>query len=312
MAHVVVPRLVERSGGSCRIPTRCTIASIHAEDRIPARQLVDELSLLGCAAKLTQETGNALIVIRRKRSIPHREGYELVITDGGIVISAPSAAGAYYGVQTLRELIRSEGTTLAARTIHDHPDFARRGYYLDCSRGKVPQIDTIRELVEWLAHWKINELQLYVENVFTFASHPRIGEGFSPFTPEDIRAVQEHCRLHHVQLVPSLTSLGHFEKILMLPEYQDLGELAGYRDLPGGTTLNPLDPRSVALLSDMYGEFLPLFDAVDFNACGDEPWELGQGRSKEKAEAQGAGRVYLDFMLEARRLSIENGKRMNM
>lgn len=312
MAQVVTPRLVETGSGAFRFPPHCTIASIHGEDRIPARQLADELAAHGVDAKLTTATGRADVVIRRKKSIPNPEGYELVIGAKRVEISAPTDAGAYYGVQTLREIIRTEGTALAARRIHDHPDFARRGYYLDCSRGKVPEVDTIRTLVEWLAHWKINELQLYVENVFTFATHPKIGEGFSPLTPSDIRAIGEHCRLHHVELVPSLTSLGHFEKILMLPEYQDLGELPGFQDLPGGTTLNPLDPRSVELLTDMYGEFLPLFDAVDFNVCGDEPWELGQGRSKEKADAQGVGRVYLDFILELRRLSVENGKRMNM
>lgn len=312
MATVVTPRRVENGSGRFGFPEKSTIASIHGEDRVPARQLADELAAVGIPARLITDSRHADVVLRRTKSIPHAEGYALEIGPERITISAATAAGAYYGVQTLRELIRSEGTKLPARTIHDQPDFARRGFYLDCSRGKVPEVDTVRELVELLAHWKLNELQLYIENVFTFASHPAIGEGFSPYTPSDIRAIQEHCRLHHVRLVPSLTSLGHFEKILMLPDYQELGELPGFQDLPGGTTLNPQDPRSIDLLSDMYGEFLPLFDADDFNACGDEPWELGQGRSKEKADTQGLGRVYLDHILELRRLSIGHGKRINI
>ena len=312
MAPLVSPRSVTPRSGSFSFGDECTIAGIHDEDRLPARQLIDELAPTGCRARFATRTDNAGVVVRRKRAIANPDGYELSITPERIMISAPTAAGAYYAVQTLREIVRAEGRTLAAREIADEPDFARRGFYVDCSRGKVPEVDTIRQLVEWLAHWKLNELQLYVENVFTFASHPHIGEGYSPFTPEDIRAIGEHCRLHHVRLVPSLTSLGHFEKILMLPEYADLGELPGFRDLPGGTTINPLDPRSVDLVADMYDEFLPLFDAVDFNVCGDEPWELGQGRSKEKADEVGVGRVYLDWMLELRRLSVRHGRRMNM
>ncbi len=312
MAPVVSPRSVTPRSGSFSFGPECTIAGIHDEDRLPARQLIAELAPAGCRARFATRTDDAAIVLRRARAITNPEGYELSISPDRVVVSAPTAAGTYYAIQTLREIVRTEGLTVAAREIADEPDFARRGFYVDCSRGKVPTVQTIRELVEWLAHWKLNELQLYVENVFTFASHPRIGEGYSPFTPEDIRAIGEHCRLHHVRLVPSLTSLGHFEKILMLPEYADLGELPGFRDLPGGTTINPLDPRSLELVADMYDEFVPLFDAVDFNVCGDEPWELGQGRSKGKADEVGVGRVYLDWMLELRRLSVRHGRRMNM
>lgn len=312
MRFLVPPKSIVQGDGSFTLSDDVTIAGIHAVDRIPALQLIGELSKHGCRARFSTNTTAAEVVVRRDRSVRDPEGYRLNVSESGVSISSSTDAGAYYAIQTLRELIRAERRTIPFVAIEDTPTFARRGFYLDCSRGKVPTVATVKELVERLAAWKINELQLYIENVFTFAKHPRIGEGFSPYTPEDIRAIQEHCRLHHVNLVPSLTSLGHFEKILMLPGYENLGELPGFHGHPGGTTLNPLDPESVALLDDMYDEFLPLFDAEDFNACGDEPWELGQGRSKEKAEKLGVGRVYLDFILELRKLSLARGKRMNM
>jgi hypothetical protein len=62
----------------------------------------------------------------------------------------------------------------------------------------------------------------------------------------------------------------------------------------------------------MYGDFLPLFKAEDFNACGDEPWELGKGRSKRRADKTGVGRVYLDFILKVHKLCLKHGKRMNL
>ncbi|MHC5018151.1 MAG: hypothetical protein ACYTFP_06185, partial [Planctomycetota bacterium] len=129
--------------------------------------------------------------------------------------------------------------------VEDAPDFNRRGIYHDCSRGKVPTLQTLKQLVERLAHWKINELQLYIENVFTFARHPEIGEGYSPLTADEIVALQEHCRMHHVGLVGSLASFGHMEKILSLPAYRHLGEMPGFRGYPGGTCLCPTDPGSI-------------------------------------------------------------------
>jgi hypothetical protein len=175
----------------------------------------------------------------------------------------------------------------------------------------VPKLSTLLQLVERLAHWKVNELQLYVENVFTFRKHPAIGVGYSPFTPEEIIALQDHCRSHHVRLVGSLASFGHMERILELPQYQHLGEMAGFRGLAGGTTLCPLDEGSIALVADLYSEFVPLFDAVDFNVCCDETWELGKGRSQAEAQRVGLGRVYLGFLLKLRDLCGKYGKRMN-
>ena len=312
MDFLIPPKTVSEEAGRFTFPDRTAIAGINDEDRVPGLQLIRALRPLTCGPHWSTSTAGACVVFNRKLAITHPQGYILTITPGRIEIASSTAAGAYYATQTLRELISMHGRSMPCMVIRDEPNLIRRGFYLDCSRGKVPTVETIRQLVERLARWKINELQLYVENVFTFARHPEIGLGYSPFSPEDIRAIEEHCRLHHVSFVPSLTSLGHFEKILMLPGYEDLGELPGFRDLPGGTTLNPLDSRSIALVADMYADYLPLFSATDFNACGDEPWELGQGRSKPRADEAGLGRVYLDFVMKLRDLSVAHGKRINL
>ena len=249
--------------------------------------------------------------IYRDKEIANCEAYRLIISREGIEIRASTDAGAYYAVQTLRELVAIYGKVLPVCRIEDEPDFRRRGVYLDCSRGKVPKLNTLKELAAWLSRWKINELQLYVENVFTFKKHPEIGRGYSPFTPEEILSLQEHCKKHHIRLVGSLASFGHFEKILSLPRYRHLGEKPGFRGFPGGTTLCPIDPGSIKLIAELYGEFMPLFEAEDFNVCCDETWELGKGRSEKKANRIGVGQVYLDFLLKIHRLCEKHGKRMN-
>jgi len=310
---MVIPvRTATRERGKFALPAVATLASALAEDDLPLSQLKDELAAAGVRARVQMGAEHATVFVRRDRSLPHREGYRLTIGREGVEIVSATAAGAYYGVQTLRDLIRVHGRELPCCRVDDWPTFARRGVYHDCARGKVPKVETVKQLIEWLAHWKINELQLYIENAFTFKKHPDIGKGFSPYKPRDILAMQAHAKKHHMRFVPSLTSFGHFEKILMLPKYRHLGELPGSRGMPGGTTLCPGDPGSIRLLSDMYGEFLPLFEAEDFNACGDEPWELGLGRSKRRAARVGVGRVYLDFILKIRDLCHRHGKRMNM
>ena len=257
------------------------------------------------------DSGPAAVQVHRDQSIRDPEGYRITITPVSIEIIASADAGAYYGIQTLRDLLNLYGRKLPACRIDDSPTFKRRGVYHDCSRGKVPTLETLKQLAERLAHWKINELQLYIENVFTFVRHPDIGKGFSPFTPDEILSLQAHCKQHHIRLVGSLAGFGHMEKILSIPTYQHLGELPGFRGFPGGTTLCPGDPGSIRLIGELYDEFMPLFEARDFNVCCDETWELGQGRSRKRCEKIGTGRVYLDFLLKIHRLCEKHGKRMN-
>ena len=304
---------IDSGKGFFRWPDKAVISSVQERDILPLQQLAGDLARNSVKAHFVRDVAcPAELKIYRDRKIKNHQAYKISIGSGGIEIFAGADAGAYYAVQTIRDLIAIYGRSLPACVIKDEPDFNRRGVYHDCSRGKVPKLSTLKELVERLAHWKINELQLYVENVFTFKQHPDIGKGFSPFTPDEILKLQEHCKAHHVRLVGSLASFGHLENILSLPKYSHLGELPGFRGFPGGTTLCPGDAGSIKLISELYSEYIPLFEAEDFNVCCDETWELGKGRSLKHAEKIGQGKVYLDFVLKIYRLCQMHGKRMNM
>ena len=285
------------------------------EDRLPLRQLARDLAGLGIAARVSLAASprpTAALQLFRDPHVPDDEGYELTIRPAGIELRSRTAAGAYYGIQTLRDLLAVHGRTMPAARIHDWPDLRRRAVYHDCARGKVPKVRTVCELVERLAHWKVNELQLYIENTFRFRRHPAIGVGYSPFTADDILRIQAHCKRHHIRLVGSLASFGHMEKILMLPEYRHLAELRELDPARPRGDLCPTDPRSIRFLAELYEEFLPLFEADDFNACCDETSQIGTGRSRRRAQKIGLGRLYLEFVLKIYRLCRKHGKRMNI
>jgi len=288
-------------GVTVQADAACSAATHHLQELLGAYSKTCRLSI-----------APALIIISQKVTGHGPESYTLEVTPRGITIVADDAAGAFYAVQTLRELLASHGDVLPCCTIRDWPDFRRRGVYLDVSRGRVPTLACLKDLATLLAQWKVNELQLNIENVFQFTAHPDIGKGYSPLSAKDIVALREHCARHHMQLVGAFASFGHFEKILQLPNYRMLGELPSHHEWPGGTTICPTDPRSIRFIAELYAEFVPLFTAADFNINGDEPWELGEGRSKRKADKVGKGRVYLDFVLQLDKLLRKHGKRTNM
>ncbi|MEM7791819.1 MAG: family 20 glycosylhydrolase, partial [Verrucomicrobiota bacterium] len=96
-------------------------------------------------------------------------------------------------------------------------------------------------------------------------------------------------------------SFGHMERWLKHKQYKALAEspdgfehpITGWRD--SGSTLYP-SPESAAFIDALYGELLSNFSSRFFHIGGDEPWELGKGRSLAAVQAKGKHRVYLDFL----------------
>jgi hexosaminidase len=252
--------------------------------------------------------------------VPHRQGYELLIGSESINITGSDEAGVFYGVCTLIQLLIQSTlqpiTQLPCLEIHDYPDFPSRGVMIDISRDKVPTLETVFELVDRLASWKINQLQLYTEHTFAYRNHPEPWAKASPFTGDDILLLDAFCRQRNVELVPNQNSFGHMHRWLKHPQYQSLAECLNGCDLPWGGHSNepfslcPSDPGSIQLIREMYDELLPHFSSGMINVGCDETWDLGQGRSKSDCETRGTGRVYLDFILKISAEVRARGRRM--
>jgi len=248
------------------------------------------------------------------------QGYELRIMPQGITITGHDEAGVFYGICTLIQVLtRSFGSSplvLPCLEIQDWPDFAVRGVLLDISRDKVPTMETVYDLVDRLAGWKINQLQLYTEHTFAYRNHPEVWEKASPFTGEEILALDAFCRARHIELVPNQNSFGHMHRWLELPRYRHLAESPNGFEYPWGGynprpySLCPSDPESLALLRSLYDELLPHFTSRQFNVGCDETFDLGQGRHKEIYLQRGLGRVYLDFLQQIYREVTARGFRM--
>ena len=233
------------------------------------------------------------------------EGYRMTVSREGIRLEAESETGLFYGLQTLRQLIRSEGAELPALEIDDAPDYPARGFYHDCTRGKVPTLQTLFRLADKLAYCKMNQLQLYVEHTFAFARHSDMWSGADPLTAEEILRLDRHCRERHIDLVPSISTFGHFYMGLRSQRKKHLNELPidasrlpfSFYDRMAHYTLNATDPDSIRLIEDMLAEFLPLFSSRFCNICCDETFDLGKGKSAAAAARAGSAEtLYFEFL----------------
>ena len=244
------------------------------------------------------------------------ESYRLEIRATGVHLRASDEAGAFYALATLRQLAPRRGPfALPELTLEDWPDFRHRAVSFDVSRDKVPTMATLRELIDLLASWKINQLQLYMEHTFAYAGHEEVWRDASAFTPEEIRELDAYCRERFIELVPNQNSLAHFHRWLKHDRYRPLAEVPGGIDHPfckepEPFSLCPTDPRSLELIAELYRQLLPNFSSKLVHVGLDEPMDLGTGRSKAACEERGKQRVFLDYLRSIRELVHEHGREL--
>jgi hexosaminidase len=145
-------------------------------------------------------------------------------------ITAGTFVGAVWAMETLSQLILSEGGSLQHHTdghphqysimnapweIKDQPRFQYRGLMIDTSRHFLP-VNAIRRQIDGLSFNRMNVLHWHMTDAqstpYDSTVHPKLKEGaFSEgavYTPKDIKGLVEYARLRGVQVSPS--SLRHF------------------------------------------------------------------------------------------------------
>ena len=262
-----------------------------------------------------------------------KQGYKLAIRPDGIEIVASDPSGAFYGACTLAQILRQQTaddrqqpengqsalfnlkSEIPCLSVLDAPDFPVRGVMLDISRDKVPTMETLFHLVDLLADWKINQLQLYTEHTFAYLAHPSVWEKACPMTGEQIMELDAYCRSRFIELVPNQNSFGHMERWLRNDKYRPMAEAPYGCDTVWGRfdhpfSLCPGDRRVIPFVRGLYDELLPHFTSPMFNVGCDETVDLGRGRSEKACKERGVGRVYLDFILQIHQLVKERGRIM--
>jgi hexosaminidase len=280
--------------------------------------IADAFVLLPAPRRLNRLSGDSTAPVEEKidPGVARPQGYQLSITPVNCRIVAHDDAGMFYARQTLAQLRRQFPQALPCMEIEDWPDFRVRGVMLDISRDKVPTMPTLLSLVDRLAEWKINHLQLYIEHTFAYREHEEVWQSASPMTAEEIRDLDAFCKARFIELVPNQNSFGHMERWLKHPRYLPLAEAPDGSETPWGFrwkgpfSLCPTDPRSLDLLGDLYSQFLPNFSSALCNVGCDETFDIGQGRSKDACLKRGVHQVYLEFLGQVNDLVSRHGRRM--
>ncbi|MHB8680674.1 MAG: glycoside hydrolase family 20 zincin-like fold domain-containing protein [Acidimicrobiales bacterium] len=214
------------------------------------------------------------------------QGYRLrVESDGTATLAAADETGRFYGQATLAQL-RADDGRVPVGTVEDWPDFAVRGVMLDVSRTKVPTLETLFDLVERLASWKVNHFELYMEHTFAHDGHEVVWQGADPYDADDMARLGRFCADRHVELAANQNCLGHMDRWLLHDRYAALGIRHGVVSGPMGlpwpaSTFDPANPEAFALAAELLGTMTSVFPAGRIHVGMDEPWDLPADRAGE-------------------------------
>lgn len=300
LSIIPTPKTVTTLAGSFTARDIAVYVDSRADKRIvtAARTLCKEIeSACGSYIPLTSSAkGTPAVKITYGERVESTggEGYRLTVDETSVSISGNSAAGAFYGIQTMRQLVKSYGLSIPCCDIHDEPDFSYRGFYHDISRGRVNRLDTLKRIADMLSYFKINSMQLYVEDAFTFKELEGISTADNALTPEEILELDQYCFDRFIDLVPSLSTFGHLFTLLQSDRFSDICELGEHEitrnywlERQWHHTVDVYNPRTIQVIGSMIEQYIPLFRSKYFNICCDETLDLccGKNKGKDKGEA---------------------------
>ena len=180
------------------------------------------------------------IIIKKNGSLA-TEGYILEITPENIIIQAKSTAGAFYALQTLKQIapIQAYETPLDLETVklptmkvEDAPHFAYRGFMLDCSRH-FWDVETVKEVIDIMAlhkmnrfHWHLTEDQGWRIEIKKYPLLTEKGslrdqtttghnEGYDGipyggyYTQKDIKEIVKYAEERFITIIPEIEIPGH-------------------------------------------------------------------------------------------------------
>lgn len=243
-----------------------------------------------------------------------KEEYRIDVFDEEIIIRNSGWVSAFRAITTLNQVIRQCKTNIPQFTLADKPDIENRGIMIDVSRGKVPKMEDLKKLIDYMSELKYNQLQLYIDDIiFAYPSFPEYWKDNDPIKPEEILELGAYCKERCIELVPNQNCFGHMEKWLAIPELNHLAicedgyTLPGYKHQPAHT-LNPLDPESFELVKKIFADIMPYYESDYLNIGCDETNEIGMDKTEAAVKETSKEEVYTNFLLKIHELAKKYGK----
>ncbi|WP_307759201.1 family 20 glycosylhydrolase [uncultured Mediterranea sp.] len=227
----VIPELKEWKGKEGAFVPSADMRVVYADEALRAVAeafAADYGQMFGAAPAVAQgkpSEGDIYFTLKKDKKLG-REGYAIRV-DRYVTVSAPEVVGAYWATRTLLQMSeQTEDHQLPKGQLRDWPDYAMRGFMMDCGRKFIP-MSYMRDLVKMMAYYKMNTLQVHLnDNGFkqffghdwgrTYAAfrlecdtYPGLTARDGYYTKREFIDFQEEAASRFVEIIPEIDAPAH-------------------------------------------------------------------------------------------------------
>ncbi len=187
-----------------------------------------------------------------------------------------------------------------------------RGITVDAAR--LPEkFSYYKQLIGFCREWDLNALLFRLTDdqgsMLRFKSHPELVTHRHALTPEEARELAAYGARQGVMVIPEVESFGHTHYITSVPQYAHLED----RDRSGRegfTGLIPVDPETLALISDLYREVAGIFSSPYVHGGCDEVNWGGSELSRRALRAKSRAEIWAEYLNSLDAVCRRNGKEL--
>ena len=330
MGQHIIPQPVKQTARAGRFTiTERTVISTDAASISIGHQLARYLEPATGIVFRVQTGGGApahSISLRRDRTLARLgdEGYVLDVGPARVTVRAAGAAGLFYGLQSIRQLLPPEifreapvagvEWSMPAVTIEDSPRFQWRGGHLDVARHFMPK-EFVKKYIDLLAlhkmnvfHWHLTEDQGWRLEIKQYPKLTEVGawrketvvgrpRGATPtfdakrhggfYTQEDAKEIVAYAKARHVTVVPEIEMPGHaMAAIAAYPELGVTGQPIEVATSWGvfSDILNA-EPSTIRFMQNVLNEVIAIFPSRYIHIGGDEA-DKAKWKTSERIQAR--------------------------
>lgn len=204
-----------------QLPAHTEIAVKNEELLATADILKGYLEKQGLSAAITAGEHRGADITLELASLTSRasseEAYWLEVSEGGIHIKANHDSGAFYAIQTLKQLI--ENNVAPTCEILDWPAFPWRGYLVDVGRN-FQSMELLKEQIDVMASYKLNVFHFHFTEDIAWRLESRrypqltaadnmIRNPGKYYTQDDMHELFAYCAERNIMLLPEIDMPGH-------------------------------------------------------------------------------------------------------
>lgn len=287
-----------------------TVPGAGSEDLFAAQNLGK--ALVGRGVVVNPSVGNANLTVELLRAdsaegkaaleqaklnftpAMHDEGYVVVSREHRVRVIGETAAGVFYGAQTLKQMVESSDGVkkIWLGTVLDWPAMKYRGIDDDLSRGPFPTLAFQKHQLDVFAENKVNLYSPYFEHTLQYSADPLAAPQGSSLSRAEAQELAAYAARLHIMVVPEQEAFGHLHHVLIYEKYSKLAET------PHGHVIAPGQAGTLPLIKSWFTQISEDFPSPFLHIGADETFELGTGQTKPEVEKHGLGPVYADFLTQ--------------